>query len=221
MEYLGLALFAEGPTDHRFLRPLLLRLCEDLCAHHAPRPVEVTEVLSLHSLSGTEGLPRERRIADAAREAHGAWRVLFVHADGEGDPQAARRQRVQPGLDQLAADMAGRRAGIAVVPVRETEAWVLADGNALRRAFGTTLNDARLGLPRSPRQVEQLRDPKQTLNAAYAAISLRGRRAGYGPASFLQLLGEQVALNALRAVPSFAQMESDLLQVLRRWNIAS
>lgn len=35
MHYLGLALYAEGATDYYFLRPLLLRLCEDICTQEA------------------------------------------------------------------------------------------------------------------------------------------------------------------------------------------
>ena len=35
MHYLGLALYAEGPTDYYFLRPLLPRLCEDICLRMA------------------------------------------------------------------------------------------------------------------------------------------------------------------------------------------
>jgi hypothetical protein len=31
MRYLGLAIFAEGPTDYRFLPPVLRRATEDLC----------------------------------------------------------------------------------------------------------------------------------------------------------------------------------------------
>ena len=38
MQYLGLALYAEGKTDYRFLRPLLLRLCLSACGR-AVQPV--------------------------------------------------------------------------------------------------------------------------------------------------------------------------------------
>ena len=40
MQYLGLALYAEGSTDYQFLCPLLLRLCESACAQ-ATQPVEI------------------------------------------------------------------------------------------------------------------------------------------------------------------------------------
>ena len=60
MRYLGLALFAEGATDHAFLRPVLRRLCADLCLEFAEQPVEIGEVLmgvlkTLHYLPGGGG----------------------------------------------------------------------------------------------------------------------------------------------------------------------
>jgi len=43
MHYLELALFAEGPTDHRFLSPILRRVTEDICCQDAKQSVEVRE----------------------------------------------------------------------------------------------------------------------------------------------------------------------------------
>ena len=57
MHYLGLALFAEGSTDHRFLRPLLYRLCDELCLGSLTA-VEVSEVLELHTPAGLKDRPR-------------------------------------------------------------------------------------------------------------------------------------------------------------------
>lgn len=47
MAYLGLALFAEGPTDHRFLKPLLRRLCENVCLNHAKTILPCARMLKL------------------------------------------------------------------------------------------------------------------------------------------------------------------------------
>lgn len=69
MRYLGLALFAEGQTDHAFLRPLLRRLCEILCAEEGPAPVVVGDVIELHSPAELHDEDRGSRIYYAAREA--------------------------------------------------------------------------------------------------------------------------------------------------------
>ena len=41
------------------------------------------------------------------------------------------------------------------------EAWALADGEALRSAFGTVLDDRELGVPAKARDVETILDPHQ------------------------------------------------------------
>ena len=81
MRYLGLALFAEGSTDHRFLSPILSRLTEDLCLQHSHDVVEIGAILELHSPPKFWERDRATRIAEAAREARGAFNILFIHTD--------------------------------------------------------------------------------------------------------------------------------------------
>lgn len=218
MRYLGLALFAEGPTDYRFLSPLLQRLCEHACLG-ANQPVEVSGMLPLDDPKNMKGAPREDRIAKAALDASSSWNVLFVHADGAADRAAAHERLIAPGLARLAEHGLPRHEGVAVLPIRETEAWMLADGDALRTVFGTTLDDAALGLPLRPALVEQVTDPKAALDQAYAATGPTGRRARNGAAALFDALGERVLLDRLRDVPSFRTLEQELLSALKRLSI--
>ena len=217
MSYLGLALFAEGPTDHAFLRPLLRRLCEELCAQYGERPVEVSDVLELHSPDRFRSQDRSTQILVAAREAMGAWNILFVHGDGAGDPDAARRNSIEPGCARIAQELADQRGqSVAVVPVRETEAWALADGETLRSVFGSTLSDTGLGVPLRPQEVESVLDPKKSLDDAYIAAAGRRRGRRRGRASFLlSAIGEQVRLSVLGMVPAFERLTADLTGALK------
>ncbi len=216
MRYLGLALFAEGPTDHAFLRPLLGRLCAQICAEEAEAPVEVGEVWELHTPRRLHGEPREVRILEAAREALELWNLLFIHSDGNGDPDAARRERIAPAVARIVGELQDdARRPLAVVPVHETEAWLLADGDALRAAFGTRKSDADLGLPARPRDVESLPDPKEALNASFLTAR-RGRASPHEKAAGqFALVGEQIRLDVLQRVPAFANLREDLIRRLR------
>ena len=218
MHYLGLALFAEGSTDHRFLGPLLFRLCDELCLG-SRMPVEVSEVLELHTPVRLKDRSRAQRIAEAATLSKDAWRILFVHADADGDDDAARIERVEPALAAVRQRLGSAQQGVAVVPVRSTDAWALADADALRRVFGTTLNNAALGAPTLPRDVERLADPKATLAMSFAATNPTRSRARRGVAPYLDLLGDEVATQALRQLPAFARLESDLITALRELQI--
>ena len=215
MRYLGLALFAEGITDHRFLAPILRRVTEDLCLQFANDMVEIGEVLEFRSPVQHRDSDRATRILEAAREAHGAYGILFIHTDGGGNPSSALKERVEPAVQRIANELIQERERtVAVVPVRETEAWALVDGDALRAAFGTVLDDMSLGIPRMPREVERVLDPKQSLNQAFANVIGTRRLKKKKAEAFLDAIGERVRLVRLREVLAFQRFERDLQAAL-------
>jgi hypothetical protein len=219
VHFIGLALYAEGPTDYYFLRPLLLRLCSDICLRKASAPVEFSEeVLALNHSKAVEDSPRPQRILDAAKQARGAWRILFVHTDGAGDPERTRQTLAEPALDLLRQECAADGIGIAVVPVRETEAWSLVDGSALRSVFGTSLDDKQLGLPPIG-SVESLPDPKRTLDDAFAATNPPPSRRRKGASPMLSALGDSVSVDRLRHLSGFQRLEEELERALHQLNV--
>lgn len=219
MQYLGLALYAEGPTDYYFLRPMLQRLCEDICAKESPHTIEFTEVLALDDDPALKNTSRAERILGAAQEARGAWRILFVHTDGAGNPAKAREQLAQPALEVLNREWGDTGIGVAVIPIRETESWAICDVEALRQVLGTNLSPAELGLPATPAAVEAAVDPKLILENAFLATQPSGRRKRHGISPMLNALGEQVALRNLRALSGFKTLEQELRSALRTLRI--
>jgi Domain of unknown function (DUF4276) len=215
MRYLGLALYAEGPTDYRFLSPILRRVADDLCLREATEPVSIGEVLALDASRGDRPVVRASQILASAKAADGAFDILFIHADGAGDPRRVRAERVEPAVRLMAVERPGSADGIvAVVPIRETEAWALADGDALRLAFGTILGDDQLGIPTRITAVEALIDPKSCLDQAYEKAVGR-KRPGRKAAGVLDILGERIRLECLRGVPAFRGFEEDFFRALR------
>ena len=214
MRYLGLALFAEGPTDYRFLPPVLRRATEELCLRSARQSVEVGDILGLYAPNNYRNADLATQILAAAREAEGAYNILFVHTDGAGNPATAADERIKPVRERIAAELARQEWTVGVVPVREMEAWTLVDGDALRGAFGTVLDDSALGLPTRAREVESILDPKQALEQAYSRV-IGGRRRGRRKAAdFFDAIGERVRLDRLREVPAYQRFEQELRRAL-------
>lgn len=219
MKYLSIALYAEGPTDYYFLSPILQRLCEDICMREATEPVEVSPALALDHPETHSNSPREQRILEAARCANGAWQIIFIHGDGSGNSKAARDNLVQPAIDAISASPELEGIGVGVVPIRETEAWAISDGDAIRSAFGTRLNNQELGLPANGRQVERVIDPKSTLDIAFTAAQPNRKRKGQGASPYLNAIAQQISLNELRKVGSFEQLENELTDVLQQLRV--
>jgi hypothetical protein len=218
MAYLGLGLFAEGATDYRMLVPLLRRLTEQLCREEARGVVDVGDVQGLDAPARFQKADRATRILEAARTFWGGTCVLFIHADGAGDSEAKEAEQITPGIRLIEQELP-RGACVAVVPVREVEAWTLVDGDALRDAFGTTLGDDDLHVAKRPRDVERIQDPKVELQAAFQAVIGPSNRRRSKAGDFYTRIGERVDLAKLRQVPAFSRLEEDLRCALRKLGI--
>ena len=216
MHYLGLAISGEGPTDHRFLGPVLRRATESLCLAQARSPIDIGPVLEFPDFShGREPGAYLDRIVSTARDAVGAFSLIFVHRDGANDPDGIRAMAIAPIVARLVRDAGITQERIvAVVPVRETEAWALADGDALRKVFGTRLSDTELGLAHHGRDIEGINDPKHALEDAYRKVIGTRRPLRPGVAAYFEALGEAVSIRALQRLDAFRRMERDLRTAL-------
>lgn len=202
---LSVGLFAEGSSDYDFFRPLLRRVLEDLCSQGTP--VLIGDAVALR---GT-GDRREDKIDDAVARARDAIDLVVIHADGAGQPDRIRGQQIEPGRRR--SEALGIPA-VGMVPVREMEAWALCDGEAIRRTWGTRLDDGTLGIPSRAADVERITDPKATLNAIHAmVVRARGRTA---VTTHLPRLAEELSLARLRLVPAFIAFEADCRSALER-----
>ncbi len=136
--------------------------------------------------------------------------ILFVHRDADGQGHSSRKIEVQDGL---------RVAGIAVpnvaiVPVRMTEAWLLADEPAIRAAAGRPRSVEKLGLP-PLKGLEAYANPELALEEALCIASGRSGRRLSSFKRDLPMLKYRVAelvesFSPLLALPSFAEFYSDL-----------
>lgn len=80
--------------------------------------------------------------------------ILFIHRDAERVSLEVRRREIPTVPRNI----------VRVVPVRMTEAWLLVDEKAIRKAAGNPNGRVRLNLPRISR-LEALPDPKSSLRA--------------------------------------------------------
>jgi hypothetical protein len=138
--------------------------------------------------------------------------LLFVHRDAERDEPARRRGEIEDAVREL-----GHQLSIPVVPVRMTEAWLIWNEGAIRRAAGNPNGRASLGLPAAG-EVEGRANPKADLFAALvAAGGFSGRRRDdLRPAALRQLVADAIEdYSPLRGASAFAKLEADVERVVR------
>ncbi len=134
--------------------------------------------------------------------------LLVVHRDAERGDIAQRRREIA----EATAGM--KHAIVAAVPVRMTEAWLLFDEAAVRRASGCPNGTMPLALP-SVKKVEALPDPKDVLYASMREASgLKGRRRAEFEPNIHRVAELIDDFAPLWALPSFQAMDESLCAAL-------
>ena len=136
--------------------------------------------------------------------------ILFVHRDAEKMSYTRRVAEIERALRDVGEWKRDRT--ICVVPVRMTEAWLLVDEAALRRAAGNPNGQRALSLPPLP-QLEQLPDPKRLLyDFLQAASELSGRRLkSFMAHARISRIAEFIDdFSPLRTLTAFQHLEHDI-----------
>ncbi len=203
MIYIRAGVYAEGPSDYDFLLPLLDRLLDSLAASLFPGAYEVGGTAGIDAPRGAEG-GRAEKIAAAIDDWWGACTLFVIHTDGAGDPAGARKNCVEPGIEAARSTREEAPFPVAAcIPVREIEAWMLADPEAFRTILGES------SVPVCPADPERELDPKATLHRILKEGGVRRP-----PERIHAFFGERVRLEALRSLPAFRAFETELVAAL-------
>ncbi len=205
---INFVLIAEGASDYALVTHL-----EALCSYCGA--TEVTGVaLEFERLPASVG----RSVLDkltAAQKAEPGANLFFVHRDADGRDSSSRHQEIRAAVEtcQLVVDW------VAVVPVQETEAWLLLDETEIRRVARKPRGSVRLELP-SPQQVENVANPKERLKVALTEASeASGRRLDRIRRDFSnqrELLARRLSVEGpLSSVPSWVRMRDDLQRIIK------
>jgi hypothetical protein len=213
MNALRFTLVTDGPSDGEMLIPILEWLLRTHCGSIG---INVVHADLLRCREVPKGLLKR---IEFALEAY-TCDCLFVHRDAERDPPGSRRKEIQKAVEGLSAKM--RIPHVCVVPIRMTEAWLLFDEAAIRRASGNPNGKVQLTVPPIS-SLEDKPDPKRLLHELLIIASeFSGRRRkSFDPKARVRLVARSLDdFSPLRQLSAFRELESDLHQIIneKRWN---
>lgn len=158
------------------------------------------------------------RLLSAVRGA-GDCDLLVVHRDAERpDGYPLRFREIQDALAEVRIKGVVPPRSVPVIPVRMSEAWLLFDEPAIRRAAARPTGKAPLDLPK--RDFDLVPDAKQVLNDALdAASELTGRKLSIfkrfrRPIAVAEAIGD---FSPLRKLDAFIQFEGAIRQFVDVW----
>jgi len=199
-------LLADGLSDR-----VLLRIAEWVFQAHLPPSIPIRGELA--DLSGLPTPPRKLRDRISTAIEYYPCNVFLIHRDAEAQDPSKRRTEIEKACSE--AKIEAKCRPIFVVPVRMTEAWLLFDQKAIRRAAGNPNGSMPLTLPQAP---ECESDPKgKLLDALREASGLKGRRRrAFRPEQARVTLANLIDDFApLRNLCAFQLFENDIKEVLK------
>jgi hypothetical protein len=158
-------LIGEGSSDDGLI-PHLENLCIELGAS------EVTGTsLDFQRLERPIGRTVVAKL-QAALHLEPTANLFFVHRDADSQDPAPRYAEISDAVGRCGL----KKPWVSLIPVQETEAWLLLDEGAIRTVAGRPRGKYPLNLPR-PREVEAVAKPKEKLKEVLIGASeLTGRR---------------------------------------------
>lgn len=186
-------LVAEGNTDELFLGQVIVRQLAALTDRSSRcfasvRPAQIGACKMTWTFEQLISMTME-----LAADCH----VLFAHSDHN---ERGKAERLITAIGESGSSV----PVVPIVPVRETEAWLLADCKAWNDIRGARLDV----LPQRPREVERIADPKLVMDAA---LPRRVKRRN----DYYDYLGRNVDLGVLAQVPAYAAWVGETETVLK------
>lgn len=210
MNRLNYTLVADGPSDRCLIHVINWAIIQ-LAPHRDILLINSQFADYREAPDVPRGLPA--RIRRAVRDF--PCDILFVHRDAEGEGPERRREEIASATQE-----AGIPSTVCVIPVRMTEAWLLFNEAAIRRAAGNPHGLAPLRLPALQR-MEREPDPKRVLREALEAASeTSGRRLRHFQRDIPQLKQRVAELiedfSPLQRLPAFRSFYEELQAELAR-----
>jgi hypothetical protein len=145
-----------------------------------------------------------------------AANLFFLHRDADSPNPAPRHGEIAAAAHTVGLP----QEWVALVPVQETEAWLLLDEAAIRMVAGKPRGRVPLNLPRAS-QVESVTNPKERLQEALvAAAEAKGRKLAKLRRDFPDhrriLLQRLPVRGPLLEVPSWVRLKADLAAAIER-----
>jgi hypothetical protein len=209
-----IGLLCEGTTDERFLLSVIKRTFDEVALECASQ----LEVYDPELVDG-KGLPFVAMVQQAATSAqeHGIM-VLCVHTDADSaDDRTAFEFKINPAFSAVVGPQYCE-ALVAVVPIRMTEAWMLADAELLREEIDPVGHGAELVLPARP---ESEHDPKETITELIRlALASRSRRQRdqLRIGDLYQPIGQKLNLRKLERLSSYQKFKESVRAAYRKLN---
>ncbi|MDD4993051.1 MAG: DUF4276 family protein [Paludibacter sp.] len=215
-----IGLMREGSTDQLFLKSVIERTFDDI-RFECNTDIDIFEIEEIKTSSGSTFIEKVLEASSLGFNSFGMM-ILCIHSDADNKKlEDTYRNRIKPAMDVLATKDENNfcKIVVAVIPIQETEAWMLADKELLKREIGTEKSDNELQINRHP---EVIANPKECIETA-----IRIAREGYTKKRRKDLtiselylpIGQALDLEKLEVLSSYQDFKNNIKEAFRTLNL--
>lgn len=214
-----IAFSTEGTTDKRFLASIIRKTFEKV-AFECESTIEVYEPVYIQPVTSQNKLSFVQSVESISKLAFDRGiNILCIHVDADhSSDNEVFNNKINPAfsaVQQLPIETCKNL--VSIVPIRMSEAWMLADNELLKTEIGTTKTDQDLILTRDP---ESVANPKHCIEEALriAQDHLPKRRGRVTISELYQPIGQQISLEKLEALSSYRKFKDSVEDAFRKLN---
>jgi len=215
---LTIAYTSEGSTDQRFLKSIIVKVFEEVAYGGCQDSIDIFDPVFIRFPKKDDFV---KSLVEVSIEAYKIGiNVLCVHVDADDKSDKKVTQlKLDPAfmaIEKLHENVSCKIL-VAIIPIRMTEAWMLADTDLLKDEIGTDLSNTHLGISRSP---ELITVPKKNIEIALsiAQAHLPKRRKKILIEDLYQPIGQKVTMEKLETLSSFNKFKTSVEEALRKLN---
>jgi hypothetical protein len=219
MAQIFVGIIAEGTTDYRFLESIIEKTLVEIvfeCVGQIDVDVKVIECEKGNSFN--------EYVLNGAQKGHQEYGItmLIVHADADSSSASnTYNNKINPAIVSLnnQSNHTHCKQLAALVPIQETEAWMLADKNILIKQIGTKKSEAELNINGNP---ETINNPKERIEEAIRIGRLempKKLKDSLKLSDLYSYLGQAIQVEKLKALSSFQDFETNIRKVLVDLNL--
>jgi hypothetical protein len=212
MYQLFVGLFTEGTTDDRFLQSIVQRTLEDIAFNEGRGQFEIE--VNIINLDKT-GKKFVNLVLEASKKGVEEFGMMLfcIHRDADA-PSAENtlKNLINPAIKVLEAQEGNDSCKniVPIVPIQETESWMLADKALLKIQINATQkSNSELGIENSP---ENIASPKEKIEEAIRISRkniVKKRRKSLAIKDLYLPIGQALNLADLIQLSSFRQFQED------------
>jgi hypothetical protein len=218
MTQIFVGLMAEGKTDYRFLKPIVERVLTE-AVFECKGQIDV-DVKAIDCEKGDSFIDF---VSNASKTGHQNYGItlLIIHADADDlTAESTYNNKISPALAFLNIQLESTHCKhvAALVPIKETESWMLADKSILIKQIGTRKTEVQLNINGHP---ESFNDPKQRIQDAIRlgrSELPKKLRDSLQISDLYSFLGQSLQIEKLRSFRSFIDFQNNIRQVLINLN---